>query len=210
MKRVAIINYGNGNANSIRNCLHELGVDSIYTSDYKDISEADYIILPGVGHHRAAMKSLEENGLVSGLNRAVIDQGKPVLGICLGMQLMTIHSEEGDSDGLGWIKCHTRRIDPSNTIQFKVPHVGWNSVEEEESSFLLDNLSLSSKPFYFCNAYAIDEIHPSIRNSSYTYDKNYIAHFEEGNIFATQFHPEKSQEHGLQILKRFLSYAPSL
>lgn len=205
MKNVTIIDYGNGNANSIKIALAELGASSVYSSKAIDIANADYIILPGVGHHGTAMEALRDNGLIVALKEAVFVQHKPVLGICLGMQLMTQYSEEGQSAGLGWVQAVTRRIVPENQIQFKVPHIGWNTVSSELSSVLLQGIPIADEPFYFCHAFAISTVAAPAVTSMVQYDKPYVALFEMGNIYGVQFHPEKSQDGGLKLMQNFLS-----
>jgi glutamine amidotransferase len=205
MKKVTIIDYGNGNANSIKNALTDLGAASVYSSKAIDIANADYIILPGVGHHATAIKALHENGLIVALEDAVFVQHKPVLGICLGMQLMTQFSEEGQSAGLGWVNAVTQRIVPEKRIQFKVPHVGWNIVSNEPSSVLLQGIPTADEPFYFCHAFAMSTVAGPSVTAIVQYDKPYVALFEMGNIFGVQFHPEKSQDSGLKLMHNFLS-----
>jgi glutamine amidotransferase len=205
MKKVTIIDYGNGNPNSIKIALTELGAASVYSSKAIDIANADYIILPGVGHHGSAMGVLHEKGLIPALKEAVLVHYKPVLGICLGMQLMTQFSEEGQSVGLGWIQAVTRRIAPGNKIQFKVPHVGWNTVSPEPSSALLKGISTAEEPFYFCHAFAINTVAGPTVTAVVQYDKPYVTLFEMGNIFGVQFHPEKSHDSGLKLMQNFLA-----
>lgn len=205
MKKVMIINYGNGNANSIKNALTDLGAASVYSSKAIDIANADYIILPGVGHHGSAMEALHDKGLIVALKEAVFVQHKPVLGICLGMQLMTQFSEESQLTGLGWVQAVTRKIVPGSKIQFKVPHVGWNIVSNEPSSVLLQGIPTADEPFYFCHGFAINAMAEPVVTSMVQYDKPYVALFERGNIFGVQFHPEKSQDSGLKLMQNFLS-----
>lgn len=207
MTHVTIVDYGNGNANSIKSALQELGVKSIYSSRAVDITNADSIILPGVGHHGTATTALRENGLIDALNEAVVVHRKPVLGICLGMQLMTEYSEEGGCNGLAWLKGQTKRITPKDRVHFKVPHVGWNTVSAEPSSILLSGINTEDEPFYFCHSFAIKDVKQSAVTSTVRYDQNYVALFEYHNIFGVQFHPEKSQESGLKLLKNFLSFS---
>lgn len=205
MKKVMIIDYGNGNANSIKNALTDLGATSVYSSKVIDIANADCIILPGVGHHGTAMGALHDKGLIMALKDAVFIQRKPVLGICLGMQLMTQFSEESQLAGLGWIQAETRKIVPGNQIQFKVPHVGWNTVSSEPSSVLLQGIPTADEPFYFCHGFAINAVTEPAVTSMVQYDKPYVALFERGNIYGVQFHPEKSQDSGLKLIQNFLS-----
>jgi imidazole glycerol-phosphate synthase subunit HisH len=205
MKKVMILDYGNGNANSIKSALTALGAESVYSSRAVDIAKADYIILPGVGHHGSAMEVLHDRGLIVALKEAVLVQHKPVLGICLGMQLMTQLSEESQLTGLGWVNAVTRKIVTENKIQFKVPHVGWNIVSNEPSSVLLQGIPTADEPFYFCHGFAINAIAEPAVISMVQYDKPYVAIFEKDNIFGVQFHPEKSQDSGLKLIQNFLS-----
>jgi glutamine amidotransferase len=206
-KQVAIIDYGHGNANSIKNALAELDVYSVYTSNAAEIDNADCLILPGVGHHRSAMISLADKKLIAPLTEAVMINKKPVLGICLGMQLMTDRSEEGGDLGLGWVRADTRRIVPTDLSRFKVPHVGWSTIEKNPSSVLLNGIETEDEPFYFCHSFAISGLFEfgSTVTSMVKYDLEYVAIFEKGNIFGVQFHPEKSQDCGLKLIKNFLS-----
>lgn len=205
MKKVMIIDYGNGNASSIKNALIDLGAASVYSSKAMDIANADCIILPGVGHHGTAMDALYDKGLIMALKEAVFIQRKPVLGICLGMQLMTQFSEESQLSGLGWIQAETRKIVPRDQIQFKVPHVGWNTVSSEPSSVLLQGIPTADEPFYFCHGFAISAVTEPAVTSMVQHDKPYVALFERGNIYGVQFHPEKSQDSGLKLIQNFLS-----
>jgi glutamine amidotransferase len=205
-KGVVIIDYGHGNANSIKNALATLGVQSLYSSQRADIAGAAALILPGVGHHGAAMRSLEERGLVDPLNEAVLEHRIPVLGICLGMQLMTRSSEEGGAHGLGWVNADTRRIEPANRTRFKVPHVGWCTVNRNPECSLLDQVSTEDEPFYFCHSFGVVDVAPPAVTSMVDIDRPYVALVEQGNIFGVQFHPEKSQECGLIVLRNFLRH----
>lgn len=207
MSRVLIVNYGNGNANSIKNALASLGASSVYSSDPTEIDIADCIILPGVGHFGAAMRSLRERGLHQVLRDAALRDRKPVLGICLGMQLMAEFSEEGTAEGLSWIRGRAQRIRPQDTRQFKVPHVGWNTVSPTRESVLLRGLDVGDEPFYFCHSYAFTELPDLDVTSTVTYGQDFVAHFEAGNIFGVQFHPEKSQDTGLALIRNFLQLA---
>jgi glutamine amidotransferase len=201
------VNYGNGNANSIKNALASLGASSVYSSDPIEIDSADCIILPGVGHFGAAMQSLRERGLHQALRDAALRDRKPVLGICLGMQLMTEFSEEGMAEGLAWVRGRAQRIRPPDSRRFKVPHVGWNTVSPKGESVLLRGLDVADEPFYFCHSYAFTQL-PSVNvTSTVTYGQEFLAHFEVGNIFGVQFHPEKSHDTGLALIRNFLQLA---
>lgn len=204
MARVTIIDYGNGNANSIRWALGQIGAESKYSHLPTDIETADHLILPGVGHHGAAMASLRQRDLLAPLNRAVLERKVPTLGICLGMQLMTRSSEEGGQKSFGWVTADTVRIQPADRRRFKVPHVGWNSITAPQDSILLRGIDVANQPFYFCHSYAISRIEGADRSSIVHHDQDYIALFEAGSVFGVQFHPEKSQEPGLALLTNFL------
>lgn len=204
MTSVTIIDYGHGNANSIKHALAAFGVTSIYSHHSKDVEAAEFLILPGVGHHSTAMTSLRENDLCGALNRAALQRRVPTLGICLGMQIMTHASEEGGSPGLGWVDSTTERIAPSNKTIYKVPHVGWNLVSKDVKSALLEGIDTESEPFYFCHSFAMTEVTGADSTSVFRYDREYIAVVEQGNIAGVQFHPEKSQEPGARLLANFL------
>ena len=205
MSKVVIIDYGHGNANSIKLALGGLGVQSLYSRQPQDIDEAAFLILPGVGHHGAAMQSLGDNDdLQRALSRAALDRRIPTLGICLGMQLMTESSEEGGRKGLGWVPAVTKRIVPANRRVYKVPHVGWTLISRGADSALLEGIEVESEPFYFCHSFAIEEVKAATSSSSFRYDRDYVALFEHGNIAGVQFHPEKSQEPGARLLANFL------
>lgn len=202
---VLILDYGIGNSNSIKHALRSLGFNAIYSSKSEDIQNADHIILPGVGHCRTAMESISNNNILDSLHHAVFYDKKPILGICLGMQLMTQSSEEGSTKALGWIEANTTRISPTDKEKYKVPHVGWNVISAQPDSVLLRGISSVDDPFYFCHSYAINSaIGPSVI-STVQYCHAYVSLFEMDNIFGVQFHPEKSQECGLQLLRNFLS-----
>ena len=204
MAHVTIIDYGNGNANSIRWALAQIGAESTYSHLPRDIESADHLILPGVGHHGAAMASLRERDLIGPLNRAVLERKTPTLGICLGMQLMSRSSEEGGQQSLGWVDAETSRIRPADQKRFKVPHVGWNTVTASANSRLLAGIDVASQPFYFCHSYSISSIKGVDHSALVRHDRDYVATFESGCVFGVQFHPEKSQEPGLALLRNFL------
>lgn len=202
MSRVVIIDYGQGNANSIKVALASLGVESVYSRETRDIDAADYLILPGVGHYGAAMQSLGAGELRAALERAARERRVPTLGICLGMQLMTKWSDEGASNGLGWVDARTTRIKPVDTRVHKVPHVGWTLLDASPAR-LLESVQVAEEPFYFCHSYAIDAV-ADATVASFGFDRSYVGLFERENLFGVQFHPEKSQEAGLRLLSNFL------
>ena len=196
---IAIINYGVGNLQSIVNALDYIGVHSLVTSDRDDIFAADQLILPGVGSFSTAMLKIRHASLVPVLEKAVFDEKKPLLGICLGMQLLTERGlEGGDSRGLGWIEGVTERLGSS---QLKIPHVGWNRTKLQNDCPLFRGLG-STADFYYVHSYVVKcDQSEVVGKCNYGYE--FPAAVRRGRVFGTQFHPEKSQEPGLLILRNF-------
>lgn len=201
-KKIVILDYDMGNTLSISNALKKLGYESIISSDKDEIDTADGIILPGVGAFKEAMNSLKQKDLIDVLNINIIQKKKPILGICLGMQLMAKSSQEmGHTEGLGWIEAEVKAI---NIPDIRVPHVGWNSIEIIKEKPLFNDLK-SDIHFYFDHSFHF--ICDKQYVSSYTlYKELIVASVQKENIFATQFHPEKSQTMGLKLLRNFLNY----
>lgn len=199
---VAIIDYDAGNIKSVEKALQYLGQDVIVTRSDKEILSADAVILPGVGAFGDAMGKLENYNLIPVIHK-VIDQGTPFLGICLGLQLLFDESEESPGvKGLGILPGRIRRIPEGNGL--KIPHIGWNSLEFPKQGKLYGNLI--NKPYvYFVHSYYLEADDPSIVVATTEYNVTIHASVEKDNIFACQFHPEKSSDVGLQILKNFLN-----
>ncbi len=196
---IAVIDYGAGNLHSVKNALDFIGADSVVTSDPSEIAKAGKVILPGVGAFGDAMRSLEK----SGLDKAVIEtakSGKPLLGICLGLQLMFEKSEESpDAEGLGIFKGRIVKI-PDRGL--KIPHMGWNDLTFTKESRILNDIGES--PFvYFVHSYYLCAEDESIVSAYTEYGERLDIAVERGNVFATQFHPEKSGGAGMKILKNF-------
>jgi imidazole glycerol-phosphate synthase subunit HisH len=203
-KTVLILDYGHGNANSIKRVLKNINCNAIYSNSPIKIEAADAIIMPGVGHFQSAMQSMVESNIITLLNKKICDEKIPVLGICLGFQLMSNYSEEGDCNGLGWIETNVEKIAPSDAKRFKVPHIGWRTLENNQECQLLQNINYANKPFYFCHKFAVSNGLQG-KCASYQYDKEYIGLYEKENIFGVQFHPEKSQAHGQEMIKNFIN-----
>lgn len=196
---IAIINYGLGNLQSVKNALDFLNVPSMVVADPKDLEEAERIILPGVGAFGKGMENLRQAGFVQALNRHVIEQRKPFLGICLGMQLICKKSyEEGEFEGLGWIDAEVVRF-KDNVL---VPHVGWNNVDCNGKSLLFRG-GATQQTFYFVHSFYPNVVDSSLVTGWCEYGVRFAAAIEKENIFAVQFHPEKSQTEGLEILRKF-------
>jgi glutamine amidotransferase len=203
---IVIVDYGLGNLGSIKNMLQFIGFDAMISSDKEDISRADKLILPGVGSFDQGMTNLYERELVSVLNQRVLTDKVPVLGICLGMQLLGLKSEEGSLLGLGWIEQESRKFNSNDPQLFPVPHLGWEYVTfKEEKSELLSGFGEETK-FYFAHSYYV-----SCKNrEEVILQADYIQPFDagvrKGNIMGVQFHPEKSHKHGMQLLTNFVSH----
>jgi glutamine amidotransferase len=201
---ITIIDYGVGNLGSIQNMLKKLGVDSIVASDPSAIEGATKLVLPGVGAFDAGMSQLNASGLRAALDAAVFERKLPVAGICLGMQMMTEGSEEGNLPGLGWVPARTVRFLPAAGETMKIPHMGWNVVKNVKDSPVLDFLEGESR-FYFVHSYHVhcrdrEDALLTTQYGSITFD----AAFERNNILGFQFHPEKSHRFGMALLKGFL------
>ena len=196
---VAIIDYGAGNLHSVKNALDFLGAESEITSDKDKILAADHVILPGVGAFGDAMRSLNESGLTD-VVKAAADGSRPFLGICLGLQLLFESSEESPGvDGLGIFRGSVVKI-PERGL--KIPHMGWNNITLAKKSRILPD----NKPFvYFVHSYYINAQDSDVVSAYTGYGERLDVAIERGNVFATQFHPEKSGDVGMEILKRFLS-----
>jgi glutamine amidotransferase len=200
---VGIVNYGMGNLHSIQRKLHLLHSDFKIIDTPEEVDSCERLILPGVGHFGMAMQRLEERNLLPALHTFVKDQEKPILGICLGMQLMTAFSEEGMTPGLGWIPTKIVRFKVSNPELIKVPHIGWNTVEANNNSRLLET---NNDEFYFVHSFHAEPLTDNEIVVHYTnYEENFVSGFEKKNIFGVQYHPEKSHQQGLNLIKRFLT-----
>lgn len=196
-----IIDYGMGNVASVQKALNFLKVDNVISHCKEDIEKADYIILPGVGSFEQGMKNLEKNGLIDALNDQVIVKKKPFLGICLGMQLIATNGNEPvPTKGLGWVEGD---IIPIEEPDKRVPHLGWNTLHSTECDLLKE---VAEKDFYFIHSYHFKVKESSSVAAVVNYGKDYVAAIKKDNIFATQFHPEKSQDSGLELLKKFFEY----
>jgi glutamine amidotransferase len=197
---VSIVNYGIGNLGSICNMFRKLRIPADVVTSPESVSKAKRLIVPGIGAFDACMSALEK----SGLRDAVLEFAgahRPMLGICVGMQMLTLASEEGDMPGLGLIRAHTRRFPSSEGL--RIPHMGWNTVEWQKSDHpLARDLSADSR-FYFVHSFRV--ICESSGNSlaSCTYGSDFSAAIVAGNICGVQFHPEKSHRFGLKLLSNF-------
>jgi glutamine amidotransferase len=201
-QKMVISDLGMGNLNSVCRALKLIGEDVCVSFSAKDISQADKIILPGVGHFGRAMEELRLRGLENPLNEAVLEKRKPVLGICLGMELMSKWGEEGYADGLGWLNAETVKFQFNDKKRFRIPHMGWNTISIMNNSELLNGIDELDE-FYFAHAYYVRPDKRALIAAETTYETTFASVVERDNIFGVQFHPEKSHAAGLKILRNF-------
>lgn len=205
---VVIIDYGMGNLRSVQKKFDRLHTVAHISSDPDIIARARKLVLPGVGHFANGVRNLKQSGIWEVLNHSVLTNHTPILGICLGMQLMTQSSEEGDEEGLGWFDARVERFRVSNRLTYKVPHMGWNTAEQAKGSALFATIPESAL-FYFVHAYHVHCHTPEDVLATTTYDYPFVSAISKGNIFGTQFHPEKSHAVGEQLLANFIGLAPN-
>lgn len=200
---IVIIDYGMGNVGSIFNMLKKVGCKANISRDPSEIMDAAKLILPGVGAFDEAMNNLQQRGLIHVLNRRVLEDRCPVLGICLGMQLMSRRSEEGKLPGLGWIEAETRRFSLGQEQgHLKIPHMGWNLVDVRDRTGIFAGFKDTPR-FYFVHSYHVCCDNPADVLATSTHGFNFTAAVRRGNIYGTQFHPEKSHKYGMRLLLNF-------
>ena len=202
---VVIIDYKVGNITSVKNMLKKVGcTDVVISSQPDDIAKATKLILPGVGHFDYGMQQLKASGLIDVLNTQVLVKGIPLLGICLGAQLLTRGSEEGNVKGLGWIDADTVKFDRTKLqAGLKIPHMGWSVVKVNTDMSLLQNLP-KDPSFYFVHTYHMQCDHKENEVVTANYGYTFAAGISKGNIMGMQFHPEKSHKFGMQLFKNFV------
>lgn len=199
---IVIVDYGAGNVASVRNMIRKAGGDAEVSGSPEVVAGAKKLLLPGVGAFDYGMANLAERGLVEVLkDRAAA--GVPFLGICLGMQLLSYGSEEGDLPGLGLIPAHFRRFTVDKEARLRVPHVGWNTVNVLRSNPLLGQTEEEQR-FYFVHSYFAECEQPEDRIATTTYGIEFTSAYGRGNVLGCQFHPEKSHRFGLALMRRFL------
>jgi len=205
--KVGIVNFGMGNLGSVRRALEDLGADPFIADHPAALFEANRIVLPGVGAFSEAMANLRERGWTEALLRLVKAEGRPMLGICLGMQLLASRGEEGGiTPGLGLIDGTVRRLDALG-CSLRIPHMGWNDLTFTVGETLFGHVAQHSD-FYFVHSFAFEPSRPEDIIASTVYDVPLVAAVRHGHIFGTQFHPEKSSKVGRQLLRNFLDYVP--
>lgn len=198
---VAIIDYGMGNVASVQKAFLSIGVSAIITCDKSEIQNSKYIVLPGVGAFKQGMDNLRKANLVEVLNNEILINNKPFLGICLGMQLIAERGTEvEDCDGLGWIKGDVLKI---HEQELRVPHLGWNDISTDSNSIIKD---FDKQDFYFIHSFHFNVLDKNEIAATVEYGNKYVAAIQRKNILAVQFHPEKSQNAGVNLLKNFIQH----
>jgi glutamine amidotransferase len=199
---LVIVDYGIGNLASVLNMFKKIGVKEVCISNDIDvITKASKIILPGVGAFDVGMENLEKSNLISVLNQKALVEKIPVLGICLGMQLLTKHSEEGIKKGLGWIDAETIKFNLNPDLKLKVPHMGWNYIKVQQPNLLVD---MSSKNrFYFVHSYYVKCTDEKQSLATSYFGTDFTCMVNKDNVFGAQFHPEKSLKFGMTLLANF-------
>lgn len=203
MEPITIIDYGTSNLGSMQNMLKKLSVPSRFARTAEDVMPAGKIILPGVGAFDSAMRTLKATGMVEALSYKVLEEKVPLLGVCLGMQMLGVGSEEGVEGGLGWINAHAVRFRAENYPGMRVPHMGWNEVNMKQDSPLVTDPPERIR-FYFANSYHVvcgDESDILLETEYAGF--NFTSALERGHIRGAQFHPEKSHRYGMWLLKNF-------
>ena len=206
---VGIVDYGMGNLLSVYHAVEAVGGEPVVCAEPDTLRDVDRIILPGVGAFGDCIRNLESRGFPEALRRAVLDEGRPFLGICLGMHALAKGSEEGGQGtaGLNWIDARVVRLNPASP-GLRVPQVGWNDVAYEKESPLFRGLP-DHADFYFVHSYHLVCEDPDLVQATCDHGERITVAIRSNNVFATQFHPEKSQDHGLRLLKNFLEWKPS-
>jgi glutamine amidotransferase len=202
MQSVCILDYGSGNVKSVYNLFSAVAANVVISNEPAAIESASHIVLPGVGAFGAAMRRIHETLPLDVLERVVREQGKPFLGICVGMQVLADRGFEfGETPGLGWIGGSVRQLQSGD---FPLPHIGWNNIDVKHPSPLLDGLE-HAPDFYYVHSFAFDAADPADILASTDYGQQFAGVIARGNIHGVQFHPEKSQRAGMRLVKNFLA-----
>lgn len=202
---IVIIDYGMGNIGSICNMFKYIGVSVLVSSDIKTIESADKLVLPGVGRFDEAMQNINSLGINQSIRDKVLTQKTPILGICLGMQIMCKSSEEGVLPGLSLVNAEVKRFSFDEELKLKIPHMGWDTIEINKQSKVLNNLDDNSR-FYFVHSYFVSCANKNDILTYTNYGEKFVSSFQVENIIGVQFHPEKSHKFGMNIIKNFIEF----
>lgn len=201
---ITIVDYGLGNLGSVKNMLSKLGVDARVSNEPSEILDATKLILPGVGSFDTGMQKIRELSLTQPLHEVALQKRIPVLGICLGAQLMTKRSEEGVEPGLGWFNAETVKFNHSDIAgRWPLPNIGWRDVEDHNNSPLLLSDSKVPPRFYFVHSYVMTTEDETLVSMTTSYGYRFVCGMQKGNLYCVQFHPEKSHSFGFNLLKNF-------
>ncbi|MFM1921399.1 MAG: hypothetical protein RLZZ303_3033 [Candidatus Hydrogenedentota bacterium] len=203
---IALLDYGVGNLQSLERAFAAVGAEARPVRDVAALDGARAVVLPGVGHFQEAMDNLREGGLIEPLQRKVMGEGLPLMGMCLGMQLLMRRSDESGAEGLGWLNGEVRSLRTAYPdTALKIPHIGWNTVTASPGSKLFAGVPAVAS-YYFAHSYAVLELEDAAATATAIYGVPFIASVEKDNLFATQFHPEKSHQNGIHLLRNFMSH----
>lgn len=200
---IGVVDYGSGNIRSILSLCDQIGVSATRVSTENDIKRASHLILPGVGSYDRAMSSLQKSGLLPALTSCVLQQQVPILGICVGMQIMGDSSDEGEISGLGWISGRVRSLRSASNFTGPVPHMGWNTCNVQRSCRILDAKAETSS-FYFLHSYFFEPTYSGNIVATTTYGIKFCSVLNHKNIYGVQFHPEKSHTWGENLIRNFV------
>ena len=203
MGKITIIDYGMGNLRSVQKKFLKVGAEVEITSDLDQIMKAEKLLLPGVGHFANGVKKLKERGIWELLNKKVLKEKTPILGICLGMQLMARYSEEGNTEGLGWFDAEVVNFTIRDKLKYKVPHMGWNNTIIVKDNNLMKDLDNESM-YYFVHSYYMKCNNKKDILTTTGYEDKFVSAIQKDNIYGTQFHPEKSHDTGEKLIKNFV------
>jgi glutamine amidotransferase len=202
---IAIVDYGMGNVRSLMNAFEYVGEDAVVTRNPEELEQADRLVLPGVGAFGDAMAAIRATGLREPLTRLALEVKKPILGVCLGMQLFARTSHEhGEHEGLGWLDAEV--VPLKVDAPAKVPHVGWNALDFDPGDWLFKDIPATQRDFYFVHSFHMLCHDPADLTATTDHGGTVTAVVRRGNLVAAQFHPEKSQDNGLQMIQNWLAH----